>query len=54
MRLSIEFKCKLNAINQPELILLNACTLSNKTKVNVVRPKECIVKVRKISLIFGS
>ena len=48
-RLSIEFKCKLNAINQPELILSNACTLINKTKVHVVRPKECTVKVRKIS-----
>ena len=53
-RLSIEFKCKLNAINQPELILSNACTLINKTKVHVVRPKECTVKVRKISLIFES
>ena len=54
MRLSIEFKCKLNTINQPELILPNACTLINKTKVHVVRPKEWTVKVRKISLIFES
>ena len=54
MRLSIEFKCKLNTINQPELILSNACTLINKTKVHVVRPKEWTVKVRKISLIFES
>ena len=46
--------CKLHAINQPGLILSNVYTLSKKTKVHVARSKECIVKVRKISLIFES
>ena len=53
-QLSLRCMCKLHAINQPGLILSNVYTLSKKTKVHVARSKECIVKVRKISLIFES
>ena len=53
-QLSLRCMCKLHAINQPGLILSSVYTLSKKTKVHAARSKECIVKVRKISLIFES